>query len=75
MNDHRSIWNPCVECGAYELKPFVDGVTKVDPARKYLVYNEPDREWDIAQWDEQHGWETTIREDSIPVTHYQELPR
>jgi hypothetical protein len=68
----------CPECGAHRLQPFVAGVTQVIPGREYLVYNEPNDEWDIAQWDPAEGWGTTVREIAAgmyPVTHYMELPR
>ncbi len=77
MSNPGDAWNPCVECGAHQLKRFVVGVTRVIPSREYLVYNEPNDEWDIAQWTEADGWETTVREIAAglyPVTHYMELP-
>lgn len=66
-------WNPCHECGAYQLKPFT-AESKLDKGAEYLVYNEPNDEWDIAQWDGAE-WDSTIRNAPMyPVTHYQELP-
>jgi len=73
MSDKYDLWNPCVECGAHQLKPFVLGVTHSLHSGEYLVYNEPNDEWNIAQFDGA-TWVSTVSEELYPVTHYQELP-
>ncbi len=67
-------WNPCHECGAYQLKALT-AESKIELDTEYLVYNEPYGEWDIAQFNGE-TWESTVGPlgSLYPVTHYQELP-
>ncbi len=58
-----------------QLKPFVRGISR-PLCTEYLVYNEPNDEWNIAQWDDvAQEWTSTVSDSLYHVTHYQELRR